>query len=173
MKHSAIAASAIAAAGLAANHLIDGEAGDFAEEDALRDLYAYARQRSFPPPETLARKIGELIKKPFPFASIDEAPEAARVYFTAFRAVAQALEPFHEPDPEKEQQQPMQPTDQTPTGGDDVTTRTADGQKAMDEAIAESGGAFSKAVPPAPAPADEPPAKPKPEQLGEPTTKKK
>lgn len=61
-------------------------------------LYAYTRERKFPMPETLARKAAELAGGDYPYGSIAEAPERERVFFTAFRAVLEALEPFREED---------------------------------------------------------------------------
>jgi hypothetical protein len=63
-----------------------------------RKLYDYARERKFPPAETLARKAAELAGGDYPYPSLAAAPEPERVFFTAFRTVAEALEPFHEDD---------------------------------------------------------------------------
>lgn len=151
MRHSAIAATAIAAATVAANHVTEDGVDDFAEREEMEGLYSYARERKFPEPETLARKAGELIGHRFPFTSIAEAPEGLRVFFTTFRAVAQALDPFHEDDPaevpaEPQEKKPMDIAEQKPPAparADDVASRTEAGQQAMDQAIAESGGQFS------------------------------
>lgn len=67
--------------------------------DTERELYDYARARKFPVAETLARKAYELAGDPFPWPSLAIAPEPIRAHFTAFRAVVEALEPFHEDDP--------------------------------------------------------------------------
>ncbi|AID30825.1 hypothetical protein MCHK_3018 [Mesorhizobium huakuii 7653R] len=88
MRHSRILALALAAGGWTS------------PPDAIASqLYAYARERKFPSPETLARKGAELAGSDFPFASLAEAPEPQRVFFTAFRTVLEALEPFREEDP--------------------------------------------------------------------------
>lgn len=87
MRHSAILSAALAAGGMLTQTAI------------MLQLFDYARQRKFPPPETLARKASEIAGVDFPFKSLTEAPEPTRVFFTAFRAVAEALEPFYEPDP--------------------------------------------------------------------------
>lgn len=89
MKHRKILNAAVFAAKVAAG-LKAPDAPQMAE------LYDYARQRNFPPPETLARKYGELTGMPFELPSIEAADEDLQVFFVTFRAVAQALEPFHE-----------------------------------------------------------------------------
>lgn len=99
MKHYDIALTAIDAAHTAIEHL-EGRNGQIDGAERLPELYIYTRERKFPPPETLARKFGELNGTPFPFLSLGKAPEQTRVFFTTFRAVAEALEPFHEYDPE-------------------------------------------------------------------------
>ncbi|MER8380698.1 hypothetical protein [Mesorhizobium sp. M1399] len=96
MRHSAILKAALCAG---IGTIWPGAAGA-----VERQLYDYARERKFPPPETLARKASEIAGGDFPFKSLAEAPESARVFFTAFRAVAEALEPFHEPDLEMSDQ---------------------------------------------------------------------
>lgn len=99
MKHSQIAATAMVSALHACGYLT-GEAKGIGTRDNLMSLYAYCRERKFPPAETLVRKICEIVATPFPFPSLAAAPEDVRVYFSTFRAVAETLEPFYEPDPE-------------------------------------------------------------------------
>jgi hypothetical protein len=89
MRHRQILNTAVFAAKMATG-LKDPDA------PAMAPLYDYCRERAFPPAETLARKWGETNGKAFPFASIAEAPEEVQVFFTVFRAVALALEPFHD-----------------------------------------------------------------------------
>jgi hypothetical protein len=166
MRHSAIASTAIAAVTAAAQHLVDADVGSFAEQSQLERLYDYARERKFPQPETLARKAGELIRDPFPFVSINAAPEALQVFYTTFRAVAHALEPFHEDDPEEI------PTDMDiPTPDSDPAHTTEAAQQQMDAAIAESGGKFSEPAPAVPDTA-QPDAPAEPEAATEKTKKK-
>lgn len=91
MKHRKILNTAVFAAKVAAG----GQTRDL-DADTMAGLYDYARQRNFPPPETLARKFGELVGMPFELPSIEAADEDLQVFFVTFRAVAQALDPFHE-----------------------------------------------------------------------------
>jgi hypothetical protein len=99
MRHSAIVAAATRAAfGASGTVMSPGEWEEFAA------LYAYARARKFPPAETLARKHFELTRQPFPVTRLTDAAQPTQVLYTTFRAVAEALEPFHEPDIEGEQQ---------------------------------------------------------------------
>lgn len=124
MKHTAILTAALAA-GLGGMRL----PGPGAIE---RGLYDYARERKFPPPETLARKAAELAGGNFPFASLAEAPESTRVFFTAFRAVAEALEPFYQDDdPNEAQAQPQYAGEED--GGAGIQTPT------LADLIAEAG----------------------------------
>jgi hypothetical protein len=165
MKHGHIFATAYRAALVAS---VEGPAAEDVEtildagaDEALLELYAYARQRKFPPAETLARKAGELTGQPFPFSSIAEAPEAVQVFFTTFRTVAEALEPFYEPDPIviPEEQTPAptpppspkmeEPVTDPEKPADDIEARTKAAQAETDHAIAESGGKFSEAETPA------------------------
>lgn len=69
-------------------------------ENVPRQLYDYCRDRSFPAPETIARRWGQMIARPFPFARLADAPEPVRIFFTVYRALAQVLEPWREPDDE-------------------------------------------------------------------------
>lgn len=103
MKHNQIALVAAAAAAHAAGYDSTRNRQD------LVDLYGYARERKFPPAETLARKLGERLGQPFAFTSIDLAPPDLKIFFTAFRAVAEALEPFHEAGTEGEALEPPPP----------------------------------------------------------------
>lgn len=163
MRHSQIAVISAQAAFLAAGKSIPSD--DDLEE--LEKLYAYARERKFPAAETLARKHGENLQSPFPYASLADAPSTTQHAFVVFRAVAEALEPFYEPDPDEPdeplaaetkprggpvQPQPAPESDLTrlPTAqaGDGsepekpAEPTTESGQKAMDDAIAQSGGNF-------------------------------
>lgn len=99
MRHSAIALVALTAA------LSASRRGDLAPDRAITaaeyQLYEYARSRGFPHPETLARKHCALMSIEFSPASLDECPEEMRAFYITFRAVAEALELLHEPDPEK------------------------------------------------------------------------
>jgi len=71
-------------------------------DSVMTDLYDYARQRAFPPAETLARKFYELQGVPvFPHASIADMTQGELAFFRTFRATADTLEPLHEPDPER------------------------------------------------------------------------
>lgn len=97
MKHSEIAALAMATA-CKASAMPQDTADLNAPPD--RDLYDYARARKFPSPETLARHHYSTTGKDFPFASLDAAPDDCRRFYVTFHAVALALEPFYEPDPE-------------------------------------------------------------------------
>lgn len=96
MRHSDIARAATAAFAVA--HGLSPGGATFVPQ--LRALYAYCRERNFPPAETLARRFGAEIGHEFPWPSLEAAPEPTRASFIAFRAVAQALEPFHQPDQE-------------------------------------------------------------------------
>ena len=89
MKHRQILNTAVFAAKMAAGTT---------EPDApqLAPLYDYCRERKFPPAETLARKSAEMDGATFPAASLAEAAEPIQVFWTTFRAVARALEPFHD-----------------------------------------------------------------------------
>jgi hypothetical protein len=141
------------AAAFAANVAAGREHPDGPE---MAPLYDYCRARGFPPPETLARKFGEMQGQPFPYVSLAEAPEGINVFFTTFRAVAQALEPFREEDEADEIVAGIigmidateQDEEETAMAGqprpDDVKSRTEAAQEAMDAAIAESGGTFEE-----------------------------
>ncbi|MCE7026412.1 hypothetical protein [Jiella avicenniae] len=106
MKHTQIATVALAAAGhaYAALAVEDGRVTEasFAaflarNGDDARRLYGYCRERGFPKPEILWRKSHEFEGEP---VSRDwtAIAEAERAFFTAFRAVAEAMEAFHEED---------------------------------------------------------------------------
>ena len=95
MQHKQIFLAAFGAAILATDGARDEHPID---EDHALTLYGYARERNFPLPETLARKLAEFEREDFPFTSLAEAPEAVQAFFITFRAVALALEPFHEDD---------------------------------------------------------------------------
>jgi hypothetical protein len=112
------------AAAFAANVAAGREHPDGPE---MAPLYDYCRARGFPPPETLARKFGEMQGQPFPYVSLAEAPEGINVFFTTFRAVAQALEPF------REEQGPAEPVDQ------ELDTVTRDTRASIDAILAETG----------------------------------
>ncbi|MEO9613618.1 MAG: hypothetical protein ABJG86_11165 [Nitratireductor sp.] len=89
MKHSRIcntaAIAACRATGIRVPASIDGE---------LMALYAYMRERGFPGPETLHRKHAQIAgTPPGPYE-----PGVQGVFYTTFRGVAQALEPFYEED---------------------------------------------------------------------------
>jgi hypothetical protein len=99
MQHSKIAFAAhMGASG--------GIAGDLSAENfeslARRAprLLDYLRQHQFPPAETLARHHAALDGKRFPWPSLRDAPEQIQAYYLTFRAVAEALNPFHQPDQE-------------------------------------------------------------------------
>lgn len=125
MRHSRILVAAIAA-GLGGSALL------VAPSSIEQQLYDYARERKFPPPETLARKAAEIAGGDFPYASLAEAPESARAFFTAFRAVIEALEPFHEDDTEEEDiSWATQGTEPPP-------------RNLLDEAVADAGAADPK-----------------------------
>lgn len=104
MKHTQIAVTTMTAAATAfAQHVQDDAEADLKKLEAFMQrqcehaaaLYRYARERAFPKPETLWRKVhefaGEAVEGTFA-----EIHEAERSFFTAFQAVAQALEPFHD-----------------------------------------------------------------------------
>lgn len=61
------------------------------------DLYSYCRARNFPPAEQLARQAAKFCGQVFS-ADAWQSNEPVRASFEVFRAVAQALEPFWEPD---------------------------------------------------------------------------
>lgn len=129
------------------------------------ELYNYTRKRKFPVPEQLARWHHQNGHQKFPFASLAEAPEDCRAFYTVFRAVAEALEPLHEPDPDPEpvagaapinpaaqpepdapvQQEPTIPEPEKPTAEivDEVMQHRDEAQAETEKAIAESGGKFS------------------------------
>lgn len=99
MRHSDIALAAISAARAANKWPVEGDS--FSPYDpTLRALYDYARERKFPKPEVLARKWGEMTGQPFAHRSLAEAPEGQQAFFIAFRAIAEALEPMHDDDPD-------------------------------------------------------------------------
>jgi len=100
MRHTAILLAALSA-GL-------GRPVNIGADGIERKLYDYARQRKFPPPETLARKAAELAGGDYPYPSLLAAPEAEQVFFTAFRTVTEALEPFHQDDDPNEAQDEAQ-----------------------------------------------------------------
>ncbi len=106
----ATANSAIRAACMAEG-LSEGEGFDFGPDRLMPDLYSYARARNFPAPETLARKHMTLAGVAFPWAGLDDAPEFVRAFYTTFRAVAQALEPFHEEGSEHDDRPQFDPGD--------------------------------------------------------------
>lgn len=116
MRHTAILLSALAA-GL-------GRTVQVAPDGIEHKLYDYARARKFPPPETLARKAAELAGGDYPYPSLAAAPEGERVFFTAFRAVAEALEPFHEDDEGS--------NDASESASEVAAPQTADGTEARD-----------------------------------------
>lgn len=93
MRHSKILVAAMAAGGIFGSP----------PTPLMLALYDYARERKFPQPETLARKGAELAGGDYPYASLAEAPERERVFFIAFRAVIEALEPFHQDDDPSEE----------------------------------------------------------------------
>lgn len=163
MRHSNIAK----AAAMAALQAADGPVASEIDFERMADLYSYARDRKFPLPETLARKSAELVGSDFPWPALSDAPENVQIGFTVFRAVAEALEPFHEPDPVEPVVDEAKldpgcvltgaPTPNTEKGDPAVTGQgepqtetegtTQDGQKAMEDAIAQSGGKFSEDAP--------------------------
>lgn len=106
MKHSEICAVAIDAA-LDAQWLAAGRNDAMADvpRDAFYALYTYARERrakdrhgQFPSVETLFRKMAELLPPPAPHLALAARPQDDRAFFAVFRAVIEALEPFHEDD---------------------------------------------------------------------------
>jgi len=113
MRHSDILMAAIKGA-----YAVSGTAFSDGEKAGLSALYDYARARKFPPPETLARKHFEIVGDVFPYNAFAEAPEITRIYYTIFRTVAEALEPFREEDGVADP--------------DGVDSRTVSGQAAMD-----------------------------------------
>jgi hypothetical protein len=68
--------------------------------EVLAELHAYSRKRGFPQPEVLARKCCEIKGEPYPYASITDQTLADQVFWTAFRGVILALEPFRIEDEE-------------------------------------------------------------------------
>lgn len=123
MRHSRILIAAIAAG-------MGGAANVTGAGAIERQLYDYARERKFPPPETLARKAAEIAGGDFPFASLADAPESTRVFFTAFRSTIEALEPFREDDDPAEQAAEVEQA--TPP------------RNLLDEAVADAGAADPK-----------------------------
>lgn len=99
MRHSGILRAAVYAAETASGV-------KSATSSELAPLYTYCRERKFPSAEVLARKQGELDGKGFPHASIAVAPEHVQVFWTVFRAVIVALEPFREDDAENISSEP-------------------------------------------------------------------
>lgn len=105
------------------------EAGD--EFQALSDrLYDYTRQRKFPPAETLWRKAHEFDGKRVE-RTFDRIAEAERMFFVTFRAVAEALEPYREKDPEPSEETAADETDQSgdPDGSDAGATEPPAGNE--------------------------------------------
>jgi hypothetical protein len=148
MRHTKIAAIATTAA----FHAAGIETAGGIEVPSMLLLYGYARERKFPPAETLARKHAGISGDTFPFASLAAAPEPVRALYTVFAAVAQALEPFHEEDT-------VTPTEKP---DDSIEARTRAAQAEMDAEIAKHQFGDSPAATPPAAP-DTPkqqPAKP-------------
>lgn len=184
MRHSVIAAVVIAAANDAYNHHRSSDAST-AEHAAysglalwpLTTLYEYARDRAFPSPETLARKVGEITGQPFPWSSLDDAPEGIRVFFITFRAVAEALEALHEPDPEAtngDETEPapalVKPADALPASdaGDAAGPSVGEQAQGEDTAVADPISTAGAPTGDQPVPAvDEQPADPTPDQVDE------
>ncbi len=110
MKHSDILAAASAAACSAWWNAggSDRDADTFRPrvESVLADLYGYARARSFPKDEVLARKAAELLGEASPAAALwgdQGGPE--RMFWRAFGAIIESFEPMHEDDPAGYQEQ--------------------------------------------------------------------
>ena len=153
MRHSDIAEAAargaVEAACLAADQANSTQVNP---PPGLHDLYTYARDRGFPPPETLARKHMSLANDHFTWPSLDAAPEFERAFYTTFRAVAQALEPFHEEgseNDEKPQKDPdgAYPVDEAPgAGGQDADTASAAGAAADPDGAVAAGAADGAAA---------------------------
>lgn len=87
-----IAAVAILASAAAA----EGGLPDAEQQELLMQLHDYARERKFPPAETLARKYAELRGQDLAWPSLADADEATQRQWVTFRAVLMALEPFRE-----------------------------------------------------------------------------
>ena len=77
-------------------------AGHYIIDEHAAALVAYARARKWPTEETLARKLGELNGRGFPWARYADAPEPLREGLAVFRAVALALEPGRDKAPRDE-----------------------------------------------------------------------
>lgn len=89
------------------NNFTDPDLGPLNADHELAavQLHDYCRARKFPPAEQLARKAAELNNEVFA-PGIWQASETLRGCYEVFRAVAQALEPFWEPDQEGDENEP-------------------------------------------------------------------
>jgi hypothetical protein len=96
MRNTAIALLSMEAAKMTGT--IGDMAKDAEELGQTLELYAYCRARKFPPAEQLARRASEIAGHEFNLEQWNAEAEL-RTSFEVFRAVAKALEPFHEADP--------------------------------------------------------------------------
>ncbi|EKF43316.1 hypothetical protein NA8A_04773 [Nitratireductor indicus C115] len=158
MKHSDIATLAFETAMAAWGHISDETPRPFPGNTTYLDLYSYARDRSFPPPETLARKTAEMIGERFSFATLHHAPKGIGAFFQVFRAVAVALEPFHEPDPEEDHAPGAAPAKDDPAGagGTEADTQTQEPDDGNGTGGETPPAADPKAGKPTAAPSDQP-----------------
>ncbi len=123
MKHSDIATETYFAAKSIAEATAETCIREGQDSNAvIAEVYDYCRARNFPKAETLARKVAEISGHPFPWQSIEEAPEPTRVFYEAYRAIAQVLEPFHEPDPEEDHAPGAAPAKNDPAGAGGTET---------------------------------------------------